>query len=111
MTTIQYHTIRFGHFQMSYLRAGEGTPLLLIHGFPQHLHMWRKVMERLVEIFLVVAPGLRGMGGSSILPGGYDKQTLAEDLMVFVQALSLREIHLVGYDLASAQNSEKSGFS
>ncbi len=85
--------------QMSYLQAGEGVPLLLLHGFPQHSHMWRKVIPELASHYLVIAPDLRGMGGSSILPDGYDKKTLAEDLRAFVEALKLDPFYLIGYDL------------
>lgn len=99
MTNIQYHTIKLSHMQMSYLQAGEGVPLLLLHGFPQHSHMWRKLIPELANHYLVIAPDLRGMGGSSILPGGYEKKTLAEDLRAFVEALKLDSLYLVGYDL------------
>jgi pimeloyl-ACP methyl ester carboxylesterase len=99
METIQHHTVSVGSIQMSYIKAGRGTPLLLLHGFPQHSHMWRKVMPALAREHLVIAPDMRGMGGSSITAGGYDKKTMAEDLLSFIRVLGFEEINLVGYDL------------
>lgn len=99
MDNIQYHTVSIGNIRMSYMQAGAGTPLLLLHGFPQHSHMWRKIMPSLAQKYLVIAPDLRGMGGSSITAGGYDKKTMAEDLLSFIGVLGFGEINLVGYDL------------
>jgi len=96
---ISNHTAQVGEIGIHYLLAGEGEPLVLLHGFPQHSQMWRKIIPALAEKFTVIAPDTRGMGGSSITPTGYDKRTMAEDIHELVEQLGLEEINLVGYDL------------
>ncbi len=98
MSTIAYHTKRINDINQAYIECGEGEPLLLIHGFPQHSHMWRKMMPQLAEKFRVIAPDLRGMGGSSITASGYEKEQLARDMKNLLTALDLKNVNLVGYD-------------
>jgi haloacetate dehalogenase len=50
--------------------AGDGPPLLLLHGYPQTHVMWHKIAPALAEDFTVVLPDLRGYGDSSKPPGG-----------------------------------------
>lgn len=84
---------------MHWVEAGQGEALVLLHGFPQHVWMWRKVFPHLSRRWRVIAPDQRGMGGTSITAAGYDKATLARDLHVLVQHLGLTRVHLAGYDL------------
>lgn len=99
-TNIEQHTAKVGDLTIAYLQAGSGgEPLVLLHGFPQHSHMWRSVMPALAEHFTVFAPDQRGMGGSTVMAGGYDKRTMAEDMYGLVHGvLGYKSIHLVGYD-------------
>src|SRR3954469_5071164 len=48
--------------------GGFGPPLLLLHGNPQTHAMWHAVAPKLAERFTIVAPDLRGYGGS-LKPG------------------------------------------
>jgi pimeloyl-ACP methyl ester carboxylesterase len=99
-STITNETMRIGDLNIHYLRAGEGKEVIaLLHGFPQHSHMWRKIIPLLAEKYTVIAPDGRGMGGSSIMPAGYDKRTMAEDLNALLDRLGHKEINLLGYDL------------
>ncbi|MBW4475077.1 MAG: alpha/beta hydrolase [Stenomitos rutilans HA7619-LM2] len=98
-TQIEQHTVKVGALTFAYLQAGAGDPLVLLHGFPQHSHMWRSIMPTLAERFTIIAPDQRGMGGSSIPAGGYDKRTMATDMYQLVhEVLGYDRIHLVGYD-------------
>ncbi|GAB4216122.1 MAG: alpha/beta hydrolase [Roseiflexaceae bacterium] len=96
---ISNHTLTIDGLTMHYLLAGSGDPLVLLHGFPQHSHMWRRIMPVLAERFTVIAPDLRGAGGSGIPAGGYDKRTMAADLHGLLRRLGLGPVHLAGYDL------------
>lgn len=98
--TIENHTVRVGELDVHYLQAGTGDEtVVLLHGFPQHSRMWRKSIPALSEKYTVIAPDGRGMGGSGILPDGYDKTTMAKDLHGLLQTLNISKINLVGYDL------------
>jgi haloacetate dehalogenase len=60
--------------------------------------MWRKVMPALGERFTVVAPDLRGYGDSDRPRGGYDKRTMARDVVDLIDTLELGRVVLVGHD-------------
>src|SRR5207248_3024605 len=85
------------------VRAGNGPPLLLLHGYPQTLAMWHLVAPRLAEHFTVVAADLRGYGASSKPEGGadhagYSKRAMAQDQVEMMQRLGFEEFFLVGHD-------------
>src|ERR1700722_2454132 len=69
-----------------YVVAGEGQPLVLLHGFPQTWVEWRRVMALLSARWKVIAPQLRGIGGNPGPASGYDKHTLATDVRAIVEA-------------------------
>lgn len=92
---------KVNNITINYRIGGEGHPLLLIHGWPRHSLMWHAVAPILAEKFTVIAPDLRGTGGSSIPTSGYEKKTMAEDIYQLVQSLGYEKIYLAGYDLGS----------
>lgn len=64
--------------------AGDGPPLLLLHGHPQTHLTWHKVAPALAKRFTVVLADLRGYGDSSKPDGGpdhvhYSKRAMAAD--------------------------------
>ena len=78
--------------------AGEGTPVLLLHGYPQSGIMWRKVAPELARRHAVVVPDLRGYGESDKPRDGYDKRTMAADLHGVMSALGHDRYAVVGHD-------------
>lgn len=84
--------------RIHYRRMGQGPGLVLLHGFPQTGHMWRKVMPALAERFTVVASDLRGYGDSDRPASGYDKRRMAADVAEVIRALGLAPVVLVGHD-------------
>lgn len=84
-------------------RAGDGPPVLLLHGYPQNLVMWHKVAPRLAERYTVVATDLRGYGDSSKPDGGgdhagYGKRATARDQVEVMARLGFARFHVVGHD-------------
>ncbi|MET7861678.1 alpha/beta fold hydrolase [Micromonospora taraxaci] len=93
---------RVGQITMNYVRGGAGPPLVLLHGYPQCWYMWRHLLPELGRSFDVVAPDLRGFGGSDAPDGGYDKKTVAADLHGLLDQLGLAsDLRLVGHDLGT----------
>jgi pimeloyl-ACP methyl ester carboxylesterase len=45
--------------------GGEGTPVVLLHGYAETSHMWNPVMPLLAKRHTVIVPDLRGAGGSA----------------------------------------------
>jgi pimeloyl-ACP methyl ester carboxylesterase len=98
---IENHTKNINGLSFHYLKAGNAAEtIVLLHGFPQHSQMWRKIIPDLAEKFTVIAPDGRGMGGTSVVPDGYDKETMAKDLKALLNEIGVDStINLVGYDL------------
>jgi pimeloyl-ACP methyl ester carboxylesterase len=79
--------------------AGEGPLVLLLHGFPQFWWAWRHQLTGLATAGLrVVAPDLRGYGGSDKPPRGYDLPTAAADAAAVIRALGEQDAVVVGSD-------------
>ena len=98
MTQVTHHDVDLGDVILHCITAGEGFPVVLVHGCPQTSHEWRYVMPALAEKYFVIAPDLRGLGDSSRPPGGYDKKTMAEDIWRLLQTMKLDRFFLVGHD-------------
>ena len=84
---------------ISYQVGGQGPAVVLLHGYAQTSHMWRPLMPLLAVSHTVIAPDLRGAGGSSRPPAGYDKKTLARDVHGLVRKLGHQNVALVGHDI------------
>src|SRR6185295_10585153 len=62
-------------------------PILLLHGWPQHWYMWRRVIGALRDERRLLAPDLRGFGWSEAPEHGYDGETFAADQVALLDAL------------------------
>jgi haloacetate dehalogenase len=83
--------------------AGDGPPVLLLHGFPQTHYCWRHVIPQLTRRHTVVAADLRGYGATDAPPGGprgegYSKREQAADVLVLMDALGFDRVSVVGHD-------------
>jgi pimeloyl-ACP methyl ester carboxylesterase len=78
--------------------AGAGEPIVLLHGWPQHWFAWRRVVPLLAPHGHLLMPDLRGFGWSEAPPDGYDKQTMADDLLAVLDALELERVRLLAHD-------------
>jgi len=70
---------------------GRGPPVLLVHGFPLDLTMWDAQVEALAPSHRVIAPDLRGFGGSVVTPGKVTMSRMADDLAALLDALGVTE--------------------
>ena len=89
-------------FAMNVLVAGEGPPVLLVHGFPDDHEVWRHQIPVLLEAgYRVIAPDTRGCGDSEISPheADYHIDNLVLDLVGLLDALGIEEkVRLVAHD-------------
>jgi len=93
--------------EMAYVEAGEGDPILLLHGNPTFSYLWRNVLPHLQPLGRCIAPDLIGMGDSDKLPdSGPDSYRFVEHrsyLDALLEALDVRErVTLVIHDWGSA---------
>src|ERR1700722_12816988 len=59
---IRHHTVHANGIRQHYLDAGQGPPVVLLHGFPETNYAWRHQIPALATRYRVIAPDLRGYG-------------------------------------------------
>lgn len=92
--------VEANHITLHVATAGEGKAVLLLHGWPFNWYVWHRILPGLVRSgYRVIAPDLRGIGGSSKPVDGYDLHTLSDDALALLQALQIAEATVVGFDL------------
>jgi 3-oxoadipate enol-lactonase len=84
---------------LHYVQAGEGIPLLLIHGYPLDHAMWQPQLGGLGDLAQVIAPDLRGFGQSDAPQGVYAMDAHAGDLCALLDALHIRRAVLCGFSM------------
>ena len=88
---------------LHYVAAGTaGSPVLLVHGFPETWRAFRRLIPLLAVSHRVFAVDLRGFGDSDTAPGDHDSQAAAEDLHQLIAHLGLGPVHLTGQDISGA---------
>jgi pimeloyl-ACP methyl ester carboxylesterase len=97
--TIQSRFANVNGVRLHYLVAGQGEPVVLLHGYAQTSHMWRPLMAELAASHTVIAPDLRGAGQSATPAEGYTKAAMAQDIHALVGKLGLQHIRIVGHDI------------
>lgn len=100
-----FKTRQFHHkgTKIHYLKAGEGPPILMLHGFPQNLAMWAKLAPALAENFTVICADLRGYGDSDKPKAGprgegYSFRDMANDNLELMKTEGFEAFNLVGHD-------------
>jgi len=92
-------SVRVEGVRIHYVRAGQGAPVVLLHGWPQTWYMWRKVIPGLAKCHLVIAPDLRGVGDSETPLAGYDRGRVAADVRGLLKHLGVDRSAVVGHDI------------
>ncbi|MCU1686369.1 MAG: alpha/beta hydrolase [Amycolatopsis sp.] len=82
--------------------GGHGSPIVLLHGFPQTHLMWRHVAADLAADHTVICPDLRGYGDSDkpadVDGQTYSKRTMAADVVAVAKAFGHERFALAGHD-------------
>lgn len=92
--------VKVGEEQLHVVEAGEGEPLLLIHGFFVWSYFWRKVIPGLSQFARVIAPDLRGFGLTERLPGKpLDLWAQAELMIGLMDQLGIKRALLCGHSM------------
>ncbi len=95
---VEHRSVEVGEIRLHVAEAGDGPPLLLLHGWPQHWWCWRHLMPPLAERYRVIAPDLRGWGWSDAPPGSYEKTTFVADIIGLLDAEGLEQVPIIGHD-------------
>ncbi len=101
--TVTHHRADVNGTSLHYVAAGSGgSPILLVHGFPETWWAFHKLIPLLAADHRVYAVDLRGFGDSDNGPGDYDSATAAEDLHQLIAHLGVGPVHLTGQDISGA---------
>lgn len=88
--------------RLNVVLGGDGSPLLLIGGWPQTWHAWRRVASALARTHAVVVAEARGFGQSSKPAGPYDMATVAREMAGLMEALGHRGgFAVAGHDIGA----------
>jgi pimeloyl-ACP methyl ester carboxylesterase len=101
MTQILHGNVPANGVTLHFAMAGQGPPILLVHGWMGSSYHWRKVMPLLAERHRVVAIDARGYGESDKPYEGYDGRTIAEDLRQVIATLGLDRPIVIGHDMGA----------
>ena len=80
-----------GQLEMNVRQEGQGPPLFFVHGFPLDHTMWQGQIEYFAREWRVVAPDLRGFGGSEATAGEAGMDQMADDLAALADRLGIAE--------------------
>jgi pimeloyl-ACP methyl ester carboxylesterase len=97
---VTHHRTTLNGRTLHYVTAGtNGTPILLVHGFPESWWAFRKLIPLLASEHRIIAVDLPGFGDSGHAPGDYTSSFAAESLRQLIEHLELGPVHLTGQDI------------
>jgi pimeloyl-ACP methyl ester carboxylesterase len=100
---ITHHRVEVNGTTLHYVAAGTGgSPILLVHGFPETWWAFHELIPLLAAHHRVFAVDLRGFGDSDNGPGEYGSATSAEDLHLLIEQLDVGPVHVTGQDISGA---------
>ncbi|MEH1949326.1 MAG: oxidoreductase [Nostoc sp.] len=95
--------------QMSYISAGEGKPIVMLHGWSQSAEQFKYQIPAFAEHYRVIPVDLRGHGESEKVSFGYRISRLSKDLQELIGALQLEKPHLLGMGEAIVKRLRQAG--
>ena len=87
--------------KLRYADVGTGPAVLLLHGWPELWYSWRHQITSLSHAgYRVIAPDLRGYGGSDcpVQSSAYDSLAVSQDILGMLQSLQITKAAIVGHD-------------
>lgn len=101
ISEVAHHHVALNGTNLHYVSAGvAGTPILLVHGWPETWWAFHKVIPILAKTHRVFALDLRGFGASDIAQPGDTMTTMVEDLRALIGHLGLGPVHLAAQDFS-----------
>jgi len=101
MPEITHRTVESNGIKLHIAEAGQGPPVVLVHGFPELWYSWRHQLPALAEAgYHAIAPDVRGYGGSDAPQPieAYSMRHMTADVAGLLDALGERSAVVVGHD-------------
>lgn len=101
ISAVTHHHVALNGTNLHYVSAGAtGSPILLVHGWPETWWAFHKVIPILAHAHRVFAVDLRGFGDSDVAQTGDSSATMTKDLHALIAHLGLGPVHLVAQDFS-----------
>ena len=85
-----------------YVRVGgQGSAVVLLHGYGETGDMWEPLADKLAHDHTVIVPDLRGMGLSDHPANGYDKKNEGQDIAGILDTLHIDKVDVVAHDIGN----------
>jgi pimeloyl-ACP methyl ester carboxylesterase len=95
---VRHHWRQVGDLRFHVAEAGEGPPLVLLHGWPEHWFVWRKLIGPLSARYRVICPDTRGWGWTDVPKRPYDRETMTRDMLALLDDMGVERFRLAGHD-------------
>ena len=102
--SLKEHRVATRGITLNVREAGQGTPIILLHGITANAAVWDPVLALLQDSFRVVSVDQRGHGHSDKPAAGYGGDAYAQDVLDLIDALGGAPAIVVGHSLG-ARNS------
>ncbi|CAN5473970.1 3-oxoadipate enol-lactonase [soil metagenome] len=86
-----------GRLAINVAIAGDGPPVVLLHGLGWDHHLWDRQLRDLSSKYQVIAPDTRGHGLSDVPDGPYSIAAYRDDLLSLLDTLKLDKVTLIGF--------------
>ncbi len=94
---VSTQTIDTGRIRINVAIAGEGPPVVLLHGLGWDHHLWDRQLQDLSQAYQVIAPDTRGHGMTEVPEGPYSIADYCDDLVSLLDKLNLSKVTLIGF--------------
>lgn len=91
--------VKVNGIELAYTRHGQGTPLVLLHGYPLDHHIWDDILPLLENTFDLIVPDLRGFGESTTVDTSYTLDDFAFDIISLLDHLGVKKTALAGHSM------------
>ena len=95
---LSHHFAEAAGLTWHYVEAGEGEPVVFLHGLPESWYSWHYQLEALSDEYRVIAIDLKGYGQSDKADGNYSADQVAEEVLALLDAIGLDRFNLVTHD-------------
>lgn len=98
----EHHVVETPGLRTHLAVIGQGEPVVMLHGFPQHWWQWHHIAPAIAAHgYRVHCPDLRGAGWTEADEPRIDRETRLHDLLALLDALGIARAHVVSHDMGA----------
>lgn len=98
----EHHIVQTPGLRTHVAVIGEGEPVLMLHGFPEHWWQWRAIAPRIASAgYRVICPDLRGAGWTAAEDPRFRRHSVVDDIVALLDALGISRTSLLSHDFGA----------